>query len=1170
MRTFLEKKSLDDRHMGDFAIVHPVQVDSTGTFVSHQLTPARRKRSLEDDLDAGPIHYKLTANDQNFHLELRASENLLAPGFRIERWWKDRSIKEEYIPELHNCHYHGRLLSHPSSSAAVSLCDGMVGLLRTASDDYLIEPLPSHLERLFSNTTSSSESRPHIIYKRSVTSVSPAAAAHNTTQQQTSEHHGNGTRTKKSKTAQHFCGKRKKFQPHPPQEPIYFVDEFPEAPNRTKRSLMGDIHQNRFVETLVVVDPPMVKNHTSEKVATYVLSVLNIVANLYRDASLGSTINIVLVNLILLEEDQPGLEVVHHADRSLNSFCQWQSALTSPNGTRHDHAMLLTGKDICSWKNEPCDTLGYAPIGGMCSKYRSCTINEDTGIGLAFTIAHESGHSFSMVHDGDGNGCRKHGGNIMSPTLSGHTGRFSWSQCSGEYLNEFLQSDRAYCTENEPELASRYAFPTRLPGEIYSADQQCQWQFGAKARLCSFNFGKSICKSIWCHKGERRCETKFLPAADGTPCGVGVWCIQGECLLRGEKGPPPVDGGWSDYGGFQECSTSCGGGVQFKVRQCDNPAPQNGGKYCEGPSKIYQMCNTQECEEGAVDFRTQQCASYNSRPFRGYFYEWQPYTHVIKSERCKLYCIADGFSFYFALAAKVIDGTKCEEGSSDACVNGKCEHVGCDNVLGSNAEPDACGVCQGNNATCDFISGTYSEQFTQNDYYEVVLIPAGARHIRVAEKAPSESYLALRNTRFQYYLTGSWMVDWPGEFHFAGTTFTYERSFQQPETLTAPGPTTEDLVVEILLRETNPGITYEYTIQVPMVTTVQPLPVPVYRWNTTTTTCSVTCGGGVKRNVVTCVQDNTTIVDDSFCSERNKPSERVRACSQVNCPARWVTAQWRECNQQCGGGLQKRSVFCVRTMADGRNKTVKNRHCKRDKPRRWQSCNIHDCPSQWQTGGWSECSRTCADGFRERPVTCISMRPTGQHVEKADSDCADLVRPKNRIPCMEGRCPLNVQWFISAWGSCSQTCGPGIRTRIIKCSHVDDQGQYRELPEDQCSHIARPNLATTKPCTEGVCRIPRERGQWTSEQWSECSVSCGGGTKTRTVRCVGTGNSAYVECDEALKPSLTQICATDTCSSLETSCVDEYHWCNLVPNYNMCSHVFYGGKCCYSCRNANT
>lgn len=36
--------------------------------------------------------------------------------------------------------------------------------------------------------------------------------------------------------------------------------------------------------------------------------------------------------------------------------------------------------------------IGFAPISGMCSKYRSCTINEDTGLGLAFTIAHESGH----------------------------------------------------------------------------------------------------------------------------------------------------------------------------------------------------------------------------------------------------------------------------------------------------------------------------------------------------------------------------------------------------------------------------------------------------------------------------------------------------------------------------------------------------------------------------------------------------------------------------------------------------------------------------------------------------------------------------------------------------------------------------------------------------------
>lgn len=60
----------------------------------------------------------------------------------------------------------------------------------------------------------------------------------------------------------------------------------------------------------------------------------------------------------LLSLAQPGLVISHHADHTLSSFCQWQSGLMGKDGTRHDHAILLTGLDICSWKNEPCDTLG--------------------------------------------------------------------------------------------------------------------------------------------------------------------------------------------------------------------------------------------------------------------------------------------------------------------------------------------------------------------------------------------------------------------------------------------------------------------------------------------------------------------------------------------------------------------------------------------------------------------------------------------------------------------------------------------------------------------------------------------------------------------------------------------------------------------------------------------
>lgn len=36
---------------------------------------------------------------------------------------------------------------------------------------------------------------------------------------------------------------------------------------------------------------------------------------------------------------------------------------------------------------------GLAPVGGMCERERSCSINEDIGLATAFTIAHEIGHT---------------------------------------------------------------------------------------------------------------------------------------------------------------------------------------------------------------------------------------------------------------------------------------------------------------------------------------------------------------------------------------------------------------------------------------------------------------------------------------------------------------------------------------------------------------------------------------------------------------------------------------------------------------------------------------------------------------------------------------------------------------------------------------------------------
>ncbi|CAL8260801.1 unnamed protein product [Boreogadus saida] len=135
------------------------------------------------------------------------------------------------------------------------------------------------------------------------------------------------------------------------------------VPPRSKREVMmknqpGD--QKLNVETLVVVDKKMMDNHGHENITTYVLTVLNMVSSLFKDGTIGGNINIAIVGLVLLDEEQDGLVINHHADHTLNSFCQWQSGLGGRGGRRHDHAILLTGLDICSWKNDPCDTLALS------------------------------------------------------------------------------------------------------------------------------------------------------------------------------------------------------------------------------------------------------------------------------------------------------------------------------------------------------------------------------------------------------------------------------------------------------------------------------------------------------------------------------------------------------------------------------------------------------------------------------------------------------------------------------------------------------------------------------------------------------------------------------------------------------------------------------------------
>ena len=59
----------------------------------------------------------------------------------------------------------------------------------------------------------------------------------------------------------------------------------------------------------------------------------------------------------------------------------------------------------------------------------------------------------------------------------------------------------------------------------------------------------------------------------------------------------PVNGGFGAYFNVGSCSVACGTGVQNQRRNCDNPAPANGGSNCVGAFTRTVTCTRDPCSE---------------------------------------------------------------------------------------------------------------------------------------------------------------------------------------------------------------------------------------------------------------------------------------------------------------------------------------------------------------------------------------------------------------------------------------------------------------------------------------------------------------------------------------------------------------------------------------------
>ncbi|CAD7936456.1 unnamed protein product [Amoebophrya sp. A120] len=122
-------------------------------------------------------------------------------------------------------------------------------------------------------------------------------------------------------------------------------------------------------------------------------------------------------------------------------------------------------------------------------------------------------------------------------------------------------------------------------------DVDCVWGEWTEWNDCSATCGNGV------HERER--------GIDVAPRGIGKLC---EAKDRAEVKPckvqecdsPCVDGLWSEWTEFSQCSKSCGGGYRFSSREVLT-TPNYCGKGLEGPNRRYEKCNEQECGLEAVD-----------------------------------------------------------------------------------------------------------------------------------------------------------------------------------------------------------------------------------------------------------------------------------------------------------------------------------------------------------------------------------------------------------------------------------------------------------------------------------------------------------------------------------------------------------------------------------------
>uniref|UniRef100_H2ZL21 Peptidase M12B domain-containing protein n=1 Tax=Ciona savignyi TaxID=51511 RepID=H2ZL21_CIOSA len=284
--------------------------------------------------------------------------------------------------------------------------------------------------------------------------------------------------------------------------------------------------------------------------------------------------------------------------------------------------------------------------------------------------------------------------------------------------------------------------------------------------------------------------------------------------------------------------------------------------------------------------------------------------------------------------------------------------------------------------------------------------------------------------------------------------------------------------------------------------------------------CSRTCGGGSQTRTGVCRDSRGREVNPDQCDDNGQSASR--SCGNRPCP-QWVVSAFSPCMVTCGSGVRHRRVWCgVRGAVRPDDQCSRKR-----KPPTTTLCTSHDCP-KWTYDSWGPCSATCGEGTSVRLYRCVDHSSS----TVSDSLCNTALLRHDTRTCHgtnifhfeSGGAVINsrhenARWRTGSWTPCSSSCGAGVRERYVSCRYI--RSDVVALEEECGSAESRP--AARESCEDTPCY-----GVWRTGVWTQCSVTCGEGTRTRYIRCAYDGRYQQDEthCMTEDRPTESESCSS--------------------------------------------